>query len=122
LLADVPDVLNANPCDRIAGFFQGLYGLTLRRIGLTVQFHVSEKPILAVVIGCRERLTGNWAQTTSKLARALRQKLLQPGAEIGDSGRGNDCDLVTSEACGRDTNRYTKLHPGIFSRRYVGPA
>ena len=121
-LADVPDILHADPRDRMAGPLQRLHRLALRRIGLPVQLQVGEEPVAAVALGRGERLAGQRDQPAPLLARALRQKLLQPGAEIGDPRRGNDRHLVAAEARCRDAHGDAELHARIFRRRHVGAA
>ena len=96
-LTDVPKVLHADPCDRMAGPLQRFHRLSLRWINLPVQLQVGEEPIASVALGRSERLTGQRDQPASVLARTLREKLLQPGAEIGDPRRGNDRHLVAAE-------------------------
>ena len=96
-LTDVPYVLHADPRDRMAGPLQRFHRLSLRRINLPVQLQVGEEPVAPVALGRSERLTGQRDQPASVLARTLREKLLQPGAEIGDPRRGNDRHLVAAE-------------------------
>jgi len=45
-----------------------------------------------------DRFAGEWDQAAPQLAGALGQQLLEPGAEIGDSFRGYDCDFVALKA------------------------
>ncbi len=116
-LADVPDILHADPRDRMAGPLQRLHRLALRRIDLPVQLQIGEEPVAAVALGHGERLAGQRDQPASLLACTLRQKLLQPRAEIGDSWRGNDRHLVAAEARCRDAHGDAELHTRILRGR-----
>ena len=113
-LADMPDILDADARDRMAGLLQRLHRLALRRIDLPVQLQIGEESVVAVAIRRGERLAGERDQSTALLAGTFRQKLLQPGAEIGDYGRGDDRHLVASEARCSDTHGDAELHARIF--------
>ena len=89
---------------------------------LPFQFQIGEEPVFAIAFGCGERLIGQRDQPAPVLARALRQKLLQPGAEIGDPRRGNDRNFVAAETRGRNTHGDAELHAGILRRRHVRAA
>ena len=89
---------------------------------LPFQFQIGEEPVAAVALGCGERLIGQRDQPAPVLARALRQKLLQPGAEIGDPRRGNDRHFVAAEARGRDAHGDAELYAGILRRRHIRAA
>ncbi len=102
--------------------FQHFHRLALGRIGLALQLEVGEETVAAVALGRGERLAGQRNQPASMLPRALRQKLFQPGAEIGDPRRGNDRHLVAAEARCRDAHGDPELYARILRRWHVRAA
>ena len=119
-LAYVPDVLHADTSDRMARPLQRRHRLALQCILLSLKLKVGKEPVVAIAFGCCKRLVCERDQPAPVLARAFRQKLFQPSAEIGDSRRRNDRDLVAAEARGRNTHGDAELHAWILRRGYVG--
>src|SRR5262249_29980191 len=50
------------------------------------------------------------------LACAFRQQLLQPSAQVANSGRSDQCDFVAADICQRSQDR-PQNHARVFSRR-----
>ena len=80
-------------------------GGVLRRIGLRIQPHIDEEPILIVDGGGAERLAIDGDQTLPLFARGFGDQLLEPCAKVRDAGRGNERDLVTADASKRAQDR-----------------
>src|SRR6185437_14810896 len=70
-LADMPDILDPDPRDRMPRPLQRLYRLALRAIGMSVQLQIGEEPVTAVAVGRGERLVRQRNEAASLLPRAL---------------------------------------------------
>ncbi len=69
--------------------------------------------------GVGQRLVIDRNDAVALLARALRQQLLQPRADVVDAGRGDDGDLV-APGRGADAQHGAELDAGILQRRRPG--
>ena len=80
--------------DGMAGGGEGGEGGVLPRIGIVVDPHVDEQPVVPVRGGRTELLVDDRNQPPPRLARRLRQQLLDPRAEGADRGRQHESGLV----------------------------
>ena len=89
-LADLVAIGDVDAHDGMTGPFERGDGVVLRGIGLGRQPHIDEQAVLAVDLGVPERLGVDWHEPLAELSGRLREKLLEPGAEIGDARRRHD--------------------------------
>ena len=82
-------------------------GVVIRR-----QAQIDKEPVAAIVLRRQRRLAGNRNNAGALFAQALGQHLLDPQAEPGNPGRGNQSQFIPALA-GQDTHRRAQPSPGI---------
>src|SRR5437016_566091 len=85
-------------------------------IGFGLKADVNKDAIIPVSFRSGELLAVDWDDAFTQLPRRLGEELFQPGPQVRNSGRSDDCDLVVSGESG--TAQYnSQYHPGIFFHR-----
>ena len=107
------DVDNGMPC-----FFEcGDFGV-LCRVRRGFQSDVGEDPVLAIHSRCCQRFAIHRDDALAQFAGRLRNQLLKPCAEIENTGRRNNRDLVASHLRGRAQNQ-AQHYSRIFCDRNI---
>ena len=121
LAAEVVEVVDPDPDDRLPGALDRLDRRVLLRVGVGAKPHVDEQAIVAVRVRRAERLAVDGDHALPLLAGRLRQQLLEPGAEVADRGRRHERELV-APALRADADRRPEHEPGVVGGRHAGGA
>ena len=70
----------------MAGLFERSYLLVLSMIGRRLQPQVRKNAVLTIHLGRPQLFAVHWDNSVPFLARGFGNKLLEPGAQVGDAG------------------------------------
>src|ERR1700694_2719538 len=116
LLPEIVDVGYGNAYDRVPGFFQrGDLGI-LHRVGGALQPEVGESSVITIYLGCAELFAVNRDDALAEFASGFRDQLLEPRAQVANSGRGDERNFVAAKFC-RCANEKAEHHSRILFYR-----
>ena len=107
--------------DRMARFFErGDFGVLIG-VGALIQAKISEDAVVAIDLGRAQLFAIDRNDALALLAGGLGNQLLEPRAQIGDSGRSNERDFVAAKIRG-GAQDHAEHHSWIFFDRNGGGA
>ncbi len=120
-LAQIVNVAERNADNGMPGLLQRRNFGVLSRVRRGFQTHVGEDAIVAVNLGRPNVFAVHRDDALALLAGGFRHQLFEPCAESGDSGRGDEGDLVAAAARGSPEDD-SEQNAGILFDRDAGSA
>ena len=112
-LADVIAIGDGDAHDRMPARSSAATASSCFGIRFARQPQIDEQAIRAVDVGRAQRLGVDRDEALALLAGRFGEELLEPGAEIGDAGRGDDRDLVAARLCRARPGSSPSTTPGF---------
>ena len=100
-LSQVVDVGHGDAHDRMPGFFERGHLGILRRVGRSLEPNVGEDAVVSVHVRRAQFFAIDRDDALAEFAGGFRDQLLEPRAQIGDSGRSDERDFVAAKFRGR---------------------
>src|ERR1700674_415562 len=103
-LSEGVDVRHGDAHHRVSGLFKHGDAGILRRVGDGLQSDVGEDPVITIYIGRSQFFTINRDNAFAEFAGGFCDQLLEPRAQVANSGRGDESNLVAAKfrGCAND--------------------
>src|ERR1700722_3054757 len=105
LLAQIVFIGDGNAHHRLSGLFQRVDIRVQLGVGAAVKAHVDEDSIVAIYTGRANRFAVHRNQAFAFFSGRFGDELLEPGAEIGNSGRSEQSYFVAAQSLSGAENR-----------------